>query len=165
MANIVLVEANSATYADAMIAIDTARNLPGVSVVSMSFGWTEGDGTDQINHAGENSMDALFTTPAGHQGITFVAASGDKGSPGVYPALSPNVLAVGGTSLVLAADGTYSSETGWSGSGGGSSIYEPEPDYQQGVQQSGFRQGPDVAFGADPTSWRGRLQFVRVRSQ
>ena len=32
--------------------------------------------------------------------ITFVAASGDSGAPGGYPAYSPDVVAVGGTSLI-----------------------------------------------------------------
>ena len=63
-----------------------------------------------------------------------MAASGDGASPnGIYPAFSPNVLAVGGTSLFLTPnpDGSYSysSESGWrdsdtSGSGGGSSQVE-----------------------------------------
>ena len=33
--------------------------------------------------------------------MTFVAASGDDGAPGTYPAYSPNVVAVGGTTLTV----------------------------------------------------------------
>src|SRR5271157_165185 len=147
-ANIVLVEANSANWNDLATAVSTAANRPGVSVVSMS--WGAGD------FAGEASFDPLFTTPASHTGVTFVASAGDGGAPGDYPAFSPNVVAVGGTTLT-APGGIYQGETAWSlnggwGTGGGQSFVETEPSYQTGVQQSGWRQMPDVAFDADPTS-------------
>ena len=46
--------------------------------------------------------------------MTFVASTGDYGAADPeYPAFSPNVVAVGGTSLTLNADGSYNSETGW----------------------------------------------------
>src|SRR5207248_7202921 len=83
--------------------------------------------------------------------VTFVAATGDSGAPSAYPALSPNVLAVGGTHLNADVPGHYFNETGWSGSGGGVSAYEAKPSYQSGVTQSGtWRTNPDVAFDADP---------------
>ena len=105
--------------------IVAAAGLSGVSVVSMSWGSSE--------FGGESLYDADFTTPKGHQGVTFVASTGDQGSPGEFPAYSPNVLAVGGTSLYLNATGSYGSEEAWSGSGGGTSIDETEPVYQAGV--------------------------------
>ena len=46
--------------------------------------------------------------------MTFLAATGDQGSPSGYPAYSPNVVAVGGTSLYLNADNSYEYEKGWS---------------------------------------------------
>ena len=46
----------------------------------------------------------------------------------------------------------YASETAWDGSGGGPSAYENAPSYQSGVQSSGYRQTPDVAFDASPDS-------------
>jgi subtilase family serine protease len=61
--------------------------------------------------------------------VTFVASTGDSGSPGEYPACSPNVVAVGGTSLYVNGNNTYQSEVGWSCSGGGTSAYESEPTY------------------------------------
>ncbi len=76
MANIVLVEANnSAFYSSLFQGVKMAADLPGVSVVSMSF------------TSGENSIDtsiynSFFITPGGHQGVTFVAATGDSGAPG-----------------------------------------------------------------------------------
>ena len=107
-------------------------------------------GGDEVS--GENAYDSYFTTPSGHQNVTFLASTGDSGSPGGYPAYSPNVVAVGGTTLNLNANNTYQSETAWSGSGGGQSSYESEPAYQLGVQDSGSRQIPDVAFDADPNT-------------
>ena len=84
-------------------------------------------------------------------GITYIAASGD--TPGVdYPAASPDVLAVGGTTLNLNASGGYGSETAWYDSGGGYSQFESEPAYQQSVQTTGQRSVPDVAFDADPNT-------------
>jgi hypothetical protein len=81
----------------------------------------------------------------------------------MYPAVSPNVLAVGGTTLSLNG-GTYSSESGWSGSTGGFSgydsywwSYESQPSYQNAALQAsglnyGVRTTPDVSFNADPNS-------------
>ena len=141
-ASIVLVECLSSGGPDLYAGAQMAAAMPGVSVVSMSWGSAE--------YAGETAFDGDFTTPAGHQGVTFVASTGDMGAPGLYPAYSPNVLAVGGTSLTLQADGTYGGESGWSNDGGGTSIFEAQPAYQQGVQATGKRTIPDVAMDADP---------------
>lgn len=65
-----LVEAPSASFSDLFNAVSVAKSLPNVSVVSMSWGTNE--------FYGEASYDSLFTTPAGHIGVTFVAASGDS---------------------------------------------------------------------------------------
>ena len=141
-ANIILFEANSGNLSDLLTAVQTAENYVGVSVVSMS--WSAGD------FGGESGLDSYFTTPPGHSSVTFVAASGDQGTLS-YPATSPNVLGVGGTSLVTNGN-SYSSETAWSGSGGGATVNESEPSYQQVVQSSGDRESPDVAFDAAPGS-------------
>ena len=87
----------------------------------------------------ESSFDSYFTTPAGHQGITFIAASGDNGIV-EYPSASPNVLSVGGTTLNLTGAGAYSSETAWVSGGGGYSAVEKEPSYQGTVQTVGSAQ-------------------------
>ena len=158
-ASIVLVEANSAYLTDLLAAVNTARNYPGVSVVSMSWGTSEFS----------SAYDSYFTTPAGHTGVTFIASSGDSGAYisnrtlGVeWPAVSANVLSVGGTTLTTSG-GTYVSESGWGhgtssyrqgGSGGGISRYVSEPSWQRGVvtQTTTRRAVPDVAFDADPAS-------------
>jgi subtilase family serine protease len=141
-ANILLVEANTDSEANLFSAVQYAAHQPGVSVVSMSFGLPEAPA--------DPSFDPVFTTPAGHTGITFVAASGDQGQL-TYPASSPNVLAVGGTSLTLDSSGNYVSETAWSNSSG-VSVNEGEPAYQMAVQSTGKRSTPDVAYNAAPVS-------------
>ena len=149
-ANILLVEANSASNGNLYAAVNTARNYAGVSVVSMSWGGSEA--------SNESSDDSYFTTPSGHIGVTFIASAGDTGSPAEYPAASPNVLSVGGTSLTLNASNNWSQETVWNNSygstGGGPSAYESQPSYQTGVvtQTSTKRATPDVAFDADPNT-------------
>ena len=155
-AQIILVEANSQSLSDLMASVATAAAQPGVSVVSMSWGLPEGQA---VFASDEATYDSVFNVP----GVTFVASTGDYGAADPeYPAFSPNVVAVGGTSLTLNGDGSYNSETGWGyqsesagtfiGSGGGISLYEPEPAYQQGVQSTGYRTTPDVSLVADPAT-------------
>ncbi len=96
-ANILLVEANSPSDNDLFAAINTARRYAGVSAVSMSWGGGES--------SGQSYYDQYFVTPSGHNGVTFIASSGDSGAYDSsatttraveYPASSPDVLAVGG---------------------------------------------------------------------
>jgi len=110
-------------------------------VVSMSWGGIESPLLA--------SWSGVFTSPPYHQGVTFVAASGDDGVP-IFPSTSPNVLAVGGTSLYLDGQNNWSSELAWFDSGGGVSTIASEPTYQQSVQPTGSRTTPDVAYNADP---------------
>ena len=172
-AHIVLVEDNGGSgntfIANLMTAVTTAGHLNGVSVVSMSLGLNEAANPAPppptppasyppfatITPTQELQFDNEFSVP----GVTFVAASGDYGTyDASYPAFSPNVLAVGGTSLTINADGSYGSETGWgypvagvlTASGGGVSTVEPRPAYQNLVQANANRTIPDVSFFADP---------------
>jgi subtilase family serine protease len=137
-------------------AVSPTQGEPAASVVSMSWGLTE--------VPNEASWDSFFTAP----GVTFVAASGDSGAGTIWPAVSPNVVSVGGTTLRLTSSNTIAGERGWGygifssffgGSGGGISQYEPLPTYQQNIPTvtSGFRLtdfnarlNPDVAYNADP---------------
>jgi hypothetical protein len=144
-ANIILVDASSDSMSGLMSAVKFARTISSVSVISMSWGGSE--------FSGETAYDSDFTTPSGHIGITFVAASGDDGAAGGadYPAASPNVVSVGGTTLSLSSTGTVESETAWSDSEGGVSQFESTPSYQSGVSTSG-RSTPDVSYDADPNT-------------
>lgn len=139
-AKIMLVESNSNSDADLFAAVDVAV-AHGASIVSMSFAGGEA--------SNETTMDSHFE--ASH--VTFVASSGDAGHGVLYPAASPFVVAVGGTSLTInKTTGAYGSEKAWSGSGGGQSTFETEPGYQMGVQTSGKRGVPDVSYDADPNT-------------
>lgn len=144
-ASILLVEAKSNATADMLAAVRFARSAPGVVAVSMSWG--------QGEYLGETADDVTFTTPAGHPPVSFFAASGDRGAPGIYPAMSPNVVAIGGTSLTLGKGGV-AVESAWGRSGGGVSAYEARPNYQAGVvmQTTTKRANPDVALVSDPAT-------------
>ena len=65
---------------------------------------------------GQSSFNSYFTS---NHGVVFFASTGDSGAGVIWPSTSPNVVAVGGTTLTLNPDGTVASETGWVGSGGG----------------------------------------------
>jgi hypothetical protein len=144
-ARLLVVEATTGNDADLYAAADYAAAQPGVHVVSMSFGGPE--------DPSETAADAHFRTPAGHDGITFVAAAGDSGTV-TYPAASPNVVGVGGTTLALDATGNRTSETAWAQGGGGLSQYEPTPAYQAAVKPGNLasRGTPDVAYDANPNT-------------
>jgi hypothetical protein len=141
-AHILLVETSSNSLSDLLGGVSYANSQPGVVAVSMSWG------------GGEFSSEILYDSYFTAAGITYTAASGD--SPGeIWPSTSPNVLSVGGTTLAgLNSAGDYSSatETGWSSSGGGTSVYEPLPSYQSGKTGTSTRANPDVAFDADPNT-------------
>ena len=113
--------------------------------------------------SGETSDDSDFD----QAGVAFVASSGDAGAPAQWPAASPNVLSVGGTALTLAASNVWSSEAGWSGSGGGPSAYESQPSYQTGVvtQTSTARATPDVAYDASPSTGVAVYDSVPIRGR
>ncbi len=144
-AKIVLVEAASNSFANLFAAVDVATQevtggSAGVGEVSLSWGGSE--------FSGESSDDSYFQ----HSGVVYFASSGDTGGATIYPSASPNVVGAGGTSLNRNADGSFKSETGWSGSGGGPSKYEALPSYQIGVSgvSSTQRSIPDFSFDADP---------------
>ncbi len=159
-ATILLVEAIDNSTDHLLGAVDYAVGH-GASVVSMSWGGAES--------SDETSSDAHFSA----SGVTFVASSGDNGEGVEWPAASPNVVAVGGTSLYLSSSGNYGSEAAWSGSGGGISAYEPLPSWQAAWQDAGNTSGgwsttrgvPDVSYLADPNTgvyvvYRGFLYSV-----
>jgi subtilase family serine protease len=116
---------------------------------------------------------------AAAEGIGVYFSSGDSGDESStfgfpttdWPASSPWVTAVGGTSLGVTANNTRALETGWGtstyscnqtthvctrsgwlyGSGGGVSVVFPKPWYQSGLNISG-RGVPDVAAVGDPNT-------------
>jgi hypothetical protein len=136
-AKIILVEAPSANFLDLLNA-DSVAVSDGATVISDSFGGRE--------FQSEANYDSYFS--ASH--VTFVVSTGDFGSQS-YPAESPNVVSVGGTTLYHDANYNWSGEVGWSNGGGGVSAFEPKPSYQSDLSYSN-RAGPDVAYDADPNT-------------
>lgn len=124
-----------------------------VPVVSSSWGEPEQDETNL------SSDDADFEEMAA-QGQSVYAASGDSGADDNgsslsvdYPASDPYVSGVGGTNLTVTS-GAWTSETGWSDSGGGKSVEFSTPSYQSSVNTTGHREVPDVsAAGGNNSPW------------
>ena len=147
-----------------------------ISVISISYGNPEDDPQGAWTKMGVRVVNQAFQAAVA-KGITICVASGDDGSgdgvsQGVhvdFPASSPFVLGVGGTTLVAAsgAPPTIAEETVWNevmqdeGAGGGgiSSIFT-KPSYQNSFKvppsaNPPHRIGrgvPDVAAVADPVT-------------
>jgi subtilase family serine protease len=137
---IVLVEADGAGIPDLGIAENTAATLPGVVAIGNSFGVAES--------AQETQWDGFFR----HPGVAVVAASGDGGYGTGYPAASPHVTAVGGTSLRRDSSSPRGwSEAPWTGASSGCSRFEPKPSWQRdpGCPR---RTIADVSAVADPAT-------------
>jgi subtilase family serine protease len=143
----------------------------------ISQSWTATENT-LFDSAGKYTIGQFenFYRQAVKAHISIFASSGDSGSANVdvnnkiypfptvdYPASSPYVTAVGGTSLSADTQGNYQSEVVWDepqrteGSGGGISQYFSEPDYQKqtlpAVDQQllkGHRGVPDISYNGDP---------------
>ena len=144
---ILLVEADSAHFRDIAAAEDTAVAL-GADVISNSFGGAR---------PGVRAKAAFE-----HPGIAIVASTGDAGFGVQFPADSPFVVAVGGTSLQVTSNAPgvygYGGETAWSGAGSGCSaqfaaqpwqLHDPSwPLTGCGAQ----RAMADVAADADPAT-------------
>jgi kumamolisin len=144
-AKLYLVEAASNSFYDLFTAETVAASIvaaDGGGVVSNSWGGSE--------FADETAYDSFFSYP----GVVYLASTGD--GPGViYPSASPNVVAVGGTTLSRSGNGgAYIFESAWNSTGGGLSQYEAIPSYQKGVAKVvGTHRGvPDVSAEADPNS-------------
>ena len=139
--HILLVEASSNSLSDLGASVNEAVTL-GANAVSNSYGGSE--------YLSEVADSASYYD---HPGVAIVASSGDAGYGVEFPAASPYVTAVGGTSLnQLTNTGSRdATETAWSGAGSGCSAYEPKPGYQS---DSGCprRTVTDVSAVADPNT-------------
>ncbi len=145
--HIVLVEANTNSLADLGTAVNTAVKL-GANVVTNSYGG--GEYSEETSNA---------TAYYEHPGVAITAASGDSGYGVEFPAASPTVTAVGGTSLYQATNtGTRNAtEEAWSGAGSGCSAYEPEQGWQSALPEYTLaacykRMVADVSAVANPST-------------
>src|SRR2546428_1749753 len=138
-AKIVLVESSDNSLGSLLSGVDTAVGM-GAQQVSNSWGGSE--------FSTESRYDYHYNSPT----ASFFVSSGDSGHGVLWPAASPYVISVGGTTLVTDSSGNWVSETAWSGSGGGISTYVPKPRYQNNFNTNVNRAVPDVAYNADPNT-------------
>jgi subtilase family serine protease len=152
--NILLVEASSSSFANLAAAEDTARRWAGVVAISNSYGGSE--------FSGEASYDSHYSST----NAAITVSSGDGGYGTEYPAASPYVTAVGGTSLTKASGTSRGwTETAWSGAGSGCSAYEPRPSSQSsaGIPSTcSNRAVADVSADADPNTGVAVYDSYRV---
>ena len=144
-------------------------------IISQSWGTTENTLFDPAGQKVFSDFEDFYQR-AQKEKVTVLASSGDSGSSNVdingntfpfptviFPASSPLVTAVGGTSLFAGTSGKYQFEIVWndhfSGAGGGGVSQQfSQPTYQNslpaGVQKTlnKHRGLPDLAFNADPTT-------------
>ncbi|MGH3169915.1 MAG: ricin-type beta-trefoil lectin domain protein, partial [Trebonia sp.] len=136
--HILMVEASSSAVTD----LGTAEN----EAVTLGAKFIDND-WDTTENSIETGWDTSYFD---HPGVAITAPAGDNGYGTSYPAASPYVTAVGGTTLT--ADSTAPrgySETAWSGSGAGCSPYEPKPSWQTDTGCTD-RVMNDLAADADP---------------
>ncbi|QKG25088.1 S53 family peptidase [Actinomadura verrucosospora] len=138
--HIALVEADSNSNDDLAGAVSTAATtwLTGAKYISNSYGSPESSSSPDRN--------ADYVA----EGIAVTASAGDSGLEVEFPAADPYVVAVGGTSLLPAANARGWDEITWSGTGSGCSKYEqPRPPWQADPGCS-HRMVTDVSAVADP---------------
>ena len=137
--HITLIEANSNSNTDLATAENEAVAV-GSNVVSNSWGSAE--------FSSETTYDSAFN----HPGVAIVASSGDSGFPNQeWPAANRNVIAAGGTTLLVAPTPRGWRESAWSGSGSGCSPYELKPSWQTDSGCS-TRTVADVSADGDPNT-------------
>jgi Putative Ig domain len=147
LCNIVLVEATNDSGTGLDVAENAAANVAGY--ISNSWGGNEA-----------SSDTTLDSTDFNHPGSVITASAGDSDFGVIYPATSPNVVAVGGTRLSTASnargwtESVWNTSTGSEGTGSGCSTIEPQPSWQTALGLSGCtkRIDNDVSADADPAT-------------
>lgn len=139
---VLLVEATTSSLDDLGTAVNTAVGL-GATFVSNSY-----TAPEAMIGSDVTLLDTAYYT---HPGVVITASAGDAGyvAGPQFPAISPHVVAVGGTRLVPAANARGWTETAWSLGGGGCSSYEPKPTWQADPGCA-HRTNSDVSAVADP---------------
>jgi hypothetical protein len=149
LCSIVLVEADDDSGDGLYVAQNTAAGLAGY--ISNSWGGTESS-TDT------SSNSAYFSHASG---IVTTASAGDSDYGVIYPATSPNVVSVGGTSLSTSSssrgwtESVWNTTTGSEGTGSGCSAYETQPAWQTALNLPAGcskRIDNDVSADADPNT-------------
>jgi subtilase family serine protease len=139
--SITVVEADSTAFADFNKAVEQSILQPGTVAISNSYGGPE------VSEKPFQAYEHAFA-----HGITVVASSGDSGFGVSSPASFKHVIAVGGTSLITKASGTYSSESAWKGSGSGCAKGSA-PEWQDSTKtRCQGKAIADLAAVADPAT-------------
>jgi len=145
-AKIFLVEAQTNSFADLMVAEDCASKqvaAAGGGEVTNSWGGSE--------FSGETTLDSHFVKT----GVVYFASTGDSAGT-EWPSVSTNVVAVGGTTTSRinggATFGNFAGEAAWEDGGGGLSQFEPRPSYQSVLPSATHRLVPDVSSDANPNT-------------
>jgi subtilase family serine protease len=133
---ILLVEATTSSYVNLGTAVTYAATTGGAHVVSNSYGGSE---------SGTSTYESYYN----HPGVAVTVSTGDSGYGAQFPATSPHVTAVGGTSLTW--NGTTRTETAWSGGGSGCSTVYTKPTWQNDTGCA-KRMEADVSAVADPNT-------------
>ena len=135
--HILLVQAANANFSSLAAAENTAVRL-GAHAVSNSYGGGETGST-------------YYESAYNHPGVAITVSSGDDGYGVEFPASSPHVTAVGGTTLIRASNLRGWAESAWKGAGSGCSNYYAKPVWQtDGLCRR--RTVADVAAVADPNT-------------
>jgi subtilase family serine protease len=139
---ILLVEARSPRFNDLAAAVRTAAAM-GAHVISNSYGGGE---------IGTQPFEGAYNQP----GVAVTASTGDSGYGVQFPASSPHVTAVGGTTLNMSGLARVS-ETVWAGAGSGCSTVYGAPSWQDSSHANmanntlcTMRMAADVSADADP---------------
>ena len=147
-----LVEADNDTGSGLFVAEETAATTLGAKYISNSWGGSE--------TSSDTTMDSEYF---GVSGVVYTASAGDSAYSGgvIYPATSPHVVGVGGTTLNTASNSRGWTESVWDtssteGTGSGCSSVEPQPSWQASISlitaACSHRVDNDVAADADPNT-------------
>jgi subtilase family serine protease len=134
--SVILVEANSDSFADLGATENTAAGLD-AHVISNSYG-------------GGESGSQPYNADYNHPGVAVTVATGDSGYGAEFPATSQFVTAVGGTTLKKSSTARGWSEAAWSGGGSGCSAIYAKPSWQSSLTLCANRLEADVSAIADP---------------
>jgi len=158
--SILLVAANSASFADLNTAVGAAKNFSNVKAISNSYG---GNDFAASGLGGTNNYEL-----ASQMGIAVTASSGDSAYGVSAPASFTNVIGVGGTTLNLTSNNTRASESVWytsttsrgrvtiSGTGSGCSTLNAKPAAQSSTTTTCSGKAiSDISAVADPATGVG----------
>ena len=134
--HITLVQATSSTFGN----LAAAENYAALHAQAVSNSYGGGEG-------GSNSYEGAYN----HSGVAITVSSGDSGYGVEFPASSPHVTAVGGTSLTRASNSRGWNEVVWSGAGSGCSSIYAKPTWQSDGNCA-RRTVADVSAIADPNT-------------